>query len=302
MIEVINDWIKNPKGRYQEGVAIFKACAPTEMSKNFLAYFEAEKGEPKQFDMPFPILVNKVSFIRDLIALNPDQFKDVKLTIVKTPDNSEELELKNKEIEALKAEIEAKEIEIEELEYDAEENKDEISEKEAEIEELELKLEELGAEFQKLKDRRGIQIVHFDNLPPEIRKLYDRVKEITPLMASLHADISVPKLNNMKRKSLVNQLVKLDDERRAAWDVIDDWSEGKKVEFSEGIQPIEYSADKVVKGAQIARRIDRLKENITRSRTVADNAERQTIKQNALNRTASYEAELTELEKLIKTD
>ena len=301
MQKEIKNWLEKPQGRYQEGVTIFEACASPEIKKKYLEYFKKEAGEPKQFDPHFTILVSKVSDIHRNMRINPDAFKDVKLTFVQS-DNSELLAEKENQIKELKSEKEELEIQIEELEEDAETNAQEIADKEAEVEVLEQKLEELGADFEKLKVRRGIQIVHYNNLPPEIRKLYDRVREITPVMASLHSEISVEKLHHSTRAKLVKQLTALDDERRSAWDVIDDWAEGKKVEFPEEKPAIEFSTDDVVKGAQIVRRIGRLKENIARSQQTADTAKRKLIKENALKRVEAYRAELEELENLIKDD
>ena len=296
MIKIIEEWIKNPKGNYQGGVAIFKACASTEIRKKYLSYFEKEKGEPAMHALHFTMLINKVCDIRNKAKLNPKILEGVEFTVVKSMDNNELIEQKNQEIEDLKAEINFLEDEIEDLELDVETNAEEIEEKESEIEALELKLEELGADFEKLNERRGVQIVHFDNLPDEIRKLYERVKEITPLMANLHAEISVEKLHHMTRKKLVDQLIDLDDERRAAWDTIDDWSEGKTIEPVQEKVPLEYSTDNVAKGAQMARRIERLKENIIRSEKTLNESDRELIKLNAQKRIDTYKLELEELE------
>jgi len=308
MQKEIKIWLEKPQGRYQEGVAIFEACASPEIKKKYLEYFKKETGEPKQFAPHFTVLVSKVSDIHRNMRLNPEAFKDVKLTFVQS-DNSELLAEKERQIEELKSEKEELEIQIEELEDDAETNAQEIADKEAEVEELEQKLETLGADFESLKQKRGIQIVHYDNLPDEIRKKYERVREITPLMANLHAEISVDRLHHATRAKLVRELVALDDERRAAWDVIDDWAEGKNVgetlavALAEQKPTLEFSTDDVVKGAQIERRTNRLKENIARSQKVADNtAERKLIRENALKRVEAYKAELEELEKLIKKD
>ena len=290
MLKTIQEWLAAPNRKYAEGLAIFKIAAAPEIKKKYGEYFSAVDGEPDQFDMHFGMLINKVSDIENKMRINPDAFKDLTL-LVAPVDNSKEIAAKEAEISTLKATIEtlqSKEIESTEKE----DNATVVS-----LTEAEEKLLALETELENLKEKRGISIVQYDNLPEDIKKLYDRVKAITPLMASLHADISVEELHPNTRKSLAKKLCDLDDERRLAWDAIDAWSEGKTVEPV--LEASVYSDDTLVKGMQMARRIFQLKENIKCSLETADKAERETIKQNALSRVAGYEKELAELQALV---
>jgi hypothetical protein len=279
MQQIIKNWLSDPKRKYADGLAIFKTAAAPEIKKKYAEFLSSVTQEPKQFDLHFGMLINKVSDIERKIALNPDAFKDMKLVLSSVPiDNSAEIAAKETEIEELKAKLES----LTENEKDAA---------------AESTLSELQQELEALKEQRGIQIVHYDNLPTEIKTSYDRVKIITPLMASLHADISVESLAVATRTKLVKQLVDLDDERRAAWDSIDEWSEGKSMEPKTEL-PL-YSDNELIKGAEMARRIIRLKENIARSQEAADKAERETIKASAVARIEKYNVELTELEAIV---
>ena len=290
MLKNIQEWLADPKRKYADGLAIFKTAAAPEIKKKYGEYFSAVEGEPEQFDMHFGMLINKVSDIENKMRINPDAFKDLTL-LVAPVDNSKEIAAKEAEISTLKATIEtlqSKEIESTEIE----DNATVIS-----LTEAEEKLLALETELETLKEKRGISIVQYDNLPEDIKKLYDRVKAITPLMASLHADISVEEIHPNTRKSLAKKLCDLDDERRLAWDAIDVWSEGKTVEPT--LEANSFSDDVLAKGMQIARRMERLKENINRAKESAGNADRETIKESALKRIEKYEKELAELQALV---
>ena len=290
MLKTIQEWLAAPNRKYAEGLAIFKIAAAPEIKKKYGEYFSAVDGEPEQFDMHFGMLINKVSDIENKMRINPDAFKDLTL-LVAPVDNSKEIAAKEAEISTLKATIEtlqSKEIESTEIE----DNATVIS-----LTEAEEKLVALETELETLKEKRGISIVQYDNLPEDIKKLYDRVKAITPLMASLHADISVEEIHPNTRKSLAKKLCDLDDERRLAWDAIDVWSEGKTVEPT--LEANSFSDDVLAKGMQIARRMERLKENINRAKESAGNADRETIKESALKRIEKYEKELAELQALV---
>jgi hypothetical protein len=290
MLKTIQEWLAAPNRKYAEGLAIFKIAAAPEIKKKYGEYFSAVDGEPDQFDIHYGMLINKVSDIENKMRINPDAFKDLTL-LVAPVDNSKEIAAKEAEISTLKATIEtlqSKEIESTEIE----DNATVIS-----LTEAEEKLLALETELETLKEKRGISIVQYDNLPEDIKKLYDRVKAITPLMASLHADISVEEIHPNTRKSLAKKLCDLDDERRLAWDAIDVWSEGKTVEPT--LEANSFSDDVLAKGMQIARRMERLKENINRAKESAGNADRETIKESALKRIEKYEKELAELQALV---
>ena len=287
MLKTIQEWIANPKRKYADGLAIFKTAASPEIKKKYGTYFSSVEEEPDQFDMHFGMLVNKVSDIESKMRISPDTFKDLNLMVTKA-ENSKEIAAKEIEIETLKATIEV--LQSKKIETKSNDSETGLSD-------AELSLIALEEELAELKEQRGLSIVQYDNLPDDIKKLYDRVKVITPLMASLHADISVEALNVNTRKTLVKKLCDLDDERRTAWDGIDAWSEGKTVEPI--LEVNAYSDDTLVKGMQMARRMIQLKENIKCSQETVDKADRETIKLNALSRIANYEIELAELQALV---
>jgi len=302
MLKTIQTWLANPKRSFADGLAIFETAASDDIKKKYLQYFKDNQSEAGQFDQALCMLTNKVAAIEMKIKISPDQFKDMTLVITGSPvAGVDEIAAKENEIAELKATIEALTAEKSEVDEENSDLTDNVEELESEIEdhvdalsEAETLLEEKEAELTALKERRGLSIVAYDNLPEDIKKLYDRVKVITPEMASFHADISVEKLHIKTRESLVKKLVKLDDERRAAWDTIDEWSEGKTVEPV--LEKPAYSENVLVAGAQIVRRIERLKENLVRSQATADSSEREVVKANAVKRIEVYTAELAELE------
>ena len=305
MLKTIQEWLADPKRKYADGLAIFKTASSPDIKKKYGEYFSSVVGEPDQFDMHYGMLVNKVSDIENKMRVNPDAFKNLKLVVAAVSvDNSKEIADKEAEIAQLKATIDSfnlKKVETplenEVLTEKTNSTETELTETTDALTQAEEKLLALETELTVLKEQRGISIVQYDNLPAEIKKLYDRVKVITPFMASLHADISVENLNVNTRKSLVKKLCDLDDERRNAWDAIDAWSEGKTVEPV--LEKSLYSDDKIVKGMQMARRIIQLKENIRCSQETADKADRETIKLNAIERISAYEKELAQLQVLL---
>jgi hypothetical protein len=97
------------------------------------------------------------------------------------------------------------------------------------------------------------------SMPDNIKKLYDRVKEITPLYAKLHSELSAAATDE-DRKAIAKQLCDLDDERRKAWAKIDAWNESGSVTFDEP-RP-EYSDNAMLRGMQLVRSIKRVRDNI----------------------------------------
>lgn len=96
-----------------------------------------------------------------------------------------------------------------------------------------------------------------DKLPDALALVRARIAEIVPLMAKLHAEMSQEKLPDDKRMYIIQQLVGLDDERRACWAKIDSY------EPSEEEKVIEQKT--VAMGADIQKKIGQLKENIARN-------------------------------------
>ena len=305
MLKIIQEWLANPSGRYFDGLAIFTQLASADIKKKYLEYFGQVKEEPKQHDIHFTMLINKVSVIAQNVQLNPTLFENIELVLKETGPNADTQKLiqaKSAEIEELKEAIElfkSENIEIldenSELSDQVEELESELEDAQDEVSVYEEKLEELEKELIVLKSKRGIQIMAIKDMPENLQKLYARIQEITPLMAKLHSEISVESISEKLRAKLRKQLCELDDERRANWDAINDWSEGKTVEVPEVKEVLSYNADPLVAGAQMLRRVDRLTENIKRSQDVADGTDKETIKANALKRIEAYNVELEEL-------
>jgi predicted nuclease with TOPRIM domain len=312
MLELIKQWLEKPSGRYFDGLVIFSTLAGAEIKKKYEAYFNQVKEEPKQHDIHFSMLINKVTAIAQAVQHNPKAFEGIELAFKITGPDAEtqqQIEAKNAEIETLKEKIEllksensevlAENLEfsdkVDELESDLETAQDEVSD-------YETKLEELEAELDVLKAKRGIQIIALADMPDDIRKAYDRNREITPLMAAIHSEIAVEKLHYKTREKLVKQLCDFDDERRANWDLIDDWSEGKTLatEFADQPKELPYDVDPIIAGAQMARRVLKLQENIKNSQNTVDTTDKETIKQNALKRIEAYTSELNDLTEKLK--
>jgi len=304
MLKIIQEWLAKPSGRYFDGLAIFTQLASPDIKKKYLEYFGQVKEEPKQHDIHFTMLINKVSAIAQNVQVNPKAFENIELVLKEIgPDTAtlEAIELKNAQIIELKEKIELLKSENEDVLDENSELSDQVEELESdlgtaqgEVSEYEEKLEELEKELTALKSKRGIQIMAIKDMPEDLQKRYARIQEITPLMGSIHSQISVEALHPSTRKKLVKQLCELDDERRQNWDMINDWSEGKTVEIK--VEKQEYSADPFVAGAEMIRRVLKLQENLKNSQATFDGADREVIKINAQKRIDAYKAELAELE------
>jgi hypothetical protein len=144
--------------------------------------------------------------------------------------------------------------------------------------------------------------VRLDNLPKQFDKDRARLKELVPLMASIHADMGSEIATDEVRAESASILVKLDLERRSIWDRIENYiaSEGKELAPEE--KENEFSENDIVRGAQIAARIDRLKENIKNNENSVlkhkENGKEHLIP-GAEQRIKKYQTELTELEALL---
>ncbi|MEL7600582.1 MAG: hypothetical protein AAGU18_10865 [Proteiniphilum sp.] len=142
-----------------------------------------------------------------------------------------------------------------------------------------------------------------DSLPAEFDAAKARLKEIIPIMAKLHADMANETLADDKRLLIVKDLVSLDAERRAIWARIDNF-------LANGGTPIEKSADETLieektlaLGAQMQKRIDQLRENISRSeKSLAAAVEKgnKMLIANAEKRIVKYKEELETLESALR--
>jgi len=304
MLKIIESWLANPSGRYQDGLAIFSQLAPEDIKKKYLAFFQEIEKEKDQFDSHFTMLINKVAAIAHKIKVNPKAFENFELILKSTdldPATLATIEEKNQKILALKEKLitlksENQELisENEDLNENVEDLEADLNEAEDTIEAYESQITNLETEIEALKAKRGIQIVALKDMPEDLQKKFERNQLITPLMATIHTQMAVEGLHHKTRENLVKQLLELDDERRQNWEDIDAWSEGRQTEdFT--IEVPAYDDDPTIAGAQMARRVIRLQENIARSKDLAENSDKETIKANALKRIEAYEIELAEL-------
>lgn len=299
--EQLMSWLGDRQRKYADGLAIFLELAPEKYIADYAAYFKQVPGEIHQFDQHFTMLINKLSDIARNIAMSPSSYpkSSEEVITIQIPPSAAVKELsddRNKKIEDLQTTITDLEARINELEDSEEDHASEIEELECQLELKHTELETLREELDKL-NQPGVKIVTEASLPPSLQKAYARIKEIAPLYASLHNDVANPALTSDERIPLADNLCKLDDERRSLWKTIDKWSEGKEVQLEE-VHPV-YSDNQVVRGFEIARQIKRLTQNIANSNSAVDRAKsdgKRTVMQNALERVAKYEAELSKLQ------
>lgn len=301
-LEQLTNWLGNRQRIYADGIALFNCLAKPAMKEKFEKYLSSAPENPHAFDPHFTQLVNSLTRIereaKEAPSLYPSAMDEVIVAKkLSEPDRKIELEARNNTIASLQNEITELTERLASLESDADANADEISELQSTFDEKMTELTTLRSEVDALK-QPGVKIVTEESLTPSLRKAYERIKEITPLYASLHADIANSDIPAEERKPLAEELCKLDDERRKLWKQIDDWSEGKgKIDLTE--QRPAYSDNSIVRGIEIARQIKRLKQNITNSQAAADKAEkdgRKVVQENALARIAGYKQELATLE------
>lgn len=150
----------------------------------------------------------------------------------------------------------------------------------------------------------SLKKINPDALPAALKEVYARIQEITPQIAALHAQLADENLLEPDAKALVDQTVELDDERNACWDQLDEWAEGKVKEVEEPVvtSRVVLSENALVQGLQIAKRMNQIKQNISRLENTIASAKSATVKANAENKVADYTAEYAELEAKINAD
>jgi chromosome segregation ATPase len=307
MIQKTKQWLINPKRDYREGLEIFNQYASAEIKTKYGAFLQLKEGESiNPFDKRFGILVNKVSAILAKMNLNPKDYpvlgKSGKLVAtVQVDDLKKEISEKSEMINDLEKEKTELKSKIEELKTEGDDKQEEIDELTLAIEDKDGEIESLQTELEEKIKQSGLKVVKYDDLPKDTKKLFDRTKEIVPLIAKIHSELSNEKLTDDERKKLAAELCSLDDERRSIWDKIDAWAEGKDVMLSEP-KALEYSDDPVVRGMQVGKRIERLKENIKRTENaikVHTSTKKLNLAEKAKIRLDAYKSELEELEKAV---
>lgn len=302
--EQLQQWLGDRRRTYADGLRLFRALASDAMAKRYSAYLEqSADGVSNPFDPRFTQLVNCLSKISHAIRSGqhiPAAEEELLTVTVPADDKTVEREARQRRIEELKADNEDIATRIGYLEDENGTHADDIAELQEQMEQNLDEIQQLRKDVDQLS-APGVKIVTEESLTPELKKAYQRIKEIAPLYASLHADIASESTPDDDRKRLADKLCDLDDERRELWKQIDDWAEGKGVRLEE--KRPEYSDNPTVRGYEMARQMKRLRQNIANSQEAADKAladGRQTIYENAMKRLERYRAELKELEEEIQ--
>ena len=285
-------WLADRKRKYADGLALFQALAPEEMRKKYIAFFSEVKEVP-QFDSHFTVLVNKLTTVARLSSAQPqitisERGSILLKTAVAATKAIEKTADQQKGDKVLK-EILVKESELFKLQ-------DKITE----LEEAQEELQELQDQFALL--RPGAKIATYSSLPDNIRTIFDEVRQITPLYAALFTEMQNEALTPEQRKPIADQVHELWSRRTKLWDQIDAWAEGKQIQLKTEVQKTEeLPADQLLKGMQIANRIERLRENIRRTESSIAQHEKNgklNLRQKSEQRLAYYKRELAELDNL----
>lgn len=304
----LQNWLADRQRKYADGVALFRALAPEDMRSKYLTFF-SEVSDAPQFDSHYTVLVNKLTFIARMAGAKPQMMAVevaaktmvTAVAIAKAADkkaNEVQGDRVLKEILVKESELFALQDKITALEDDNEDKSEEIATLESDLEEAQEELQELQDRLAVL--RPGAKIVTYTALPDNIRLIFDRVRCITTLYASLFTEMQNESLTPEQREPIASQVHALWIERAALWDQIDAWAEGKKVELKiEEKRTEELPADQVIRGMQMANRIERLKENIRRTEASVINHDKNgklNLKQKAEQRLSEYRTELAMLE------
>jgi hypothetical protein len=139
------------------------------------------------------------------------------------------------------------------------------------------------------------------DIPDQFDAEKKRLKEIVPLMARIHADMSVDSLADDKRAVLRSDLITLDDERRAIWQKID--TGAGTPEKSEEEKTVEKNMLEL--GRKSAQRIGSLRSYIRRNEDALKKHSAVGNKKKADNariKIEEYKKELKELEAMFPED
>lgn len=306
----LQNWLADRKRKYADGLALFQALAPEEMRKKYIAFFSEVKEVP-QFDSHFTVLVNKLTTVARLSSAQPQitisERGSILLKTAVTATKAIEKTANQLKSDKVLKEILVKESELFKLQDKITELEEDNDDKSGEIDQLQAELEEAQEELQELQDqfallRPGAKIATYSSLPDNIRTIFDEVRQITPLYAALFTEMQNEALTAEQRKPIADQVHELWARRAKLWDQIDAWAEGKQIQLKTEVQKTEeLPADQLLKGMQIANRIERLRENIRRTETsIAQHKKngKLNLQQKAEQRLADYKRELAELDNL----
>ena len=307
--EQLFNWLADRQRKYADGMALFRLLANDSMKQRYGTFLErGEDGVTHPFDPRFTQLVNCLSKIAQniragIVIAAAEEDLDVRQISETESERQAALKKRNDRIQQLDDLNDDLQTRIGYLEDGSEEHAEEIEELKKQVESNLEEINQLRKEVDAL-NAPGVKVVTEESLPKSLQKAYARIKEIAPLYACLHGELTSDTLTDEERKKVADGLCDLDDERRKLWRSIDQWAEGKaSLDLSE--KRPEYSDNAVVRGYEMARQIKRLKENIRNSQTAADKAQadgKQNVYENAMKRIQRYEAELKELEEEVQQD
>lgn len=144
----------------------------------------------------------------------------------------------------------------------------------------------------------GIRIVDYPDLPEKQRAEYDRIKQLVPIKAKLHSELSA--VPEEEAGGIADELCKVDDELRALWDDLDAWADGHQSETTKT-----PDGSPVSEGLELARREKKLRDNIRTNRALVEKYESENNAakaEAARRRLAKYEQEMEELKKKISDE
>lgn len=303
--ELLKEWLGNRERTYAGGIALFDALARPIHIEKYGAYF-AQLSSAATFDPHFTQLIDVLSRISVQIDGEPHLYPAalVEEPIAETvpPKVLDEKQIndlvadKQQKIEELQSLVDGLTDKLDDLNNDQDDHGMEIGDLQEQLSQHETSIQTLQGEVEELM-KPGIKVVVEADMPKTIREAYARIKEIVPLYASLHNDITNESITDEERKKFANNLCLLDDERRKLWEKINAWSEGKVLQVDE--KKPEYSDNPTVRGFELLRARKRLKENIINSQKAAARAQadgKLTVYENAIKRVSRYELDLQEVE------
>ncbi len=291
MIKKINNWLEDKNRDYASGLEYFNRLADENLKSKVGKYLnEFDKADKDAASVRFPMLINKVTMIYSKIKINPEAFKNLLVEEESIKDTVNKIVALHKTVEELTDKVNNLEESSDDNAYDITSLNDNIEINKEEIENLK----------KKLADNK-ITVINSDDLPVALKKKYTRNKEIVPIIALLHTDLTKDGISDEDRKKTATEICNLDDERRANWDSIDDYLENGSMALPED-KSLNFSDDPIVKGVQIGKRIERLIENISRSSASLEKFKKggkENLAVKAQNRIDAYTEELEELQKQV---
>ena len=298
----IKQWLADRRRKYADGLALFNALATDVVKKQFGTFLN-EVNEAEQYDPHYSVLVNKLTIIGRNNTM-PVQLGKTEVAVRAAMSAA-------KVVEEKLAEKTIKEILVKEsvlfdlqdritaLEDDSEEHADELSSLSSQLGDAMYDLEELQAKYDAV--RKGVKVVTYSSLPKAQRDMYDEIRQLVPLYASYFAEMGNEKLTEEERLPIAQEVERIDKRRSELWDDLDEWAESSGVKLAMEVAELKTDApvSDVQKGIEMAKRIERLQENIRRTKASIEkhkDSGKLNLQRTAENRLAAYEKELKSLE------